>query len=409
MTGDADPVVKAPQKEAFDASILAESYTMSLLRTDDEVAASADDLRRFLESADAITPNNTPARYLSTARALGHQPLVAIARRDGVIVGLVMAREAHRRERFRIGYSTLSSPTLRTLDVVYGGFQASDAHAADVLLKHLVTITRQRQCDLLTFNHIAAHRPEAQILAKALRPVCSAIKSETDPHIEYEIADGGYKTNLSHLSSKHRYNLRRERRLLAERFEGDLTLRVFRHLEDVDELALGTHELAVQTWQARSRGNFLDTPLNRVLLENDAKAGSLRSYWLLGAGRLIAFQIGGVYGRRYVLHSIGHDAQYERLSPGKTLFQMALDDLCQSEAKFIDYGFGEAAYKKQFATRCWDEQRLRFYAKSWKGRYVGAMDGLVDSASKAGGSILQRLGKLNTVKKKWRARLSVKQ
>ena len=80
----------------------------------------------------------------------------------------------------------------------------------------------------------------------------------------------------------------------------------------------------------------------------------------------------------------------------------AMRDLCASGVRAIDYGFGDAGYKRMYGTESWNEATIYLYAPTREGRSARLLHCLVRTVSRlaAWRWLAQR------VKKHWRARLA---
>lgn len=157
---------------------------------------------------------------------------------------------------------------------------------------------------------------------------------------------------LAAYSSKKRYNLRRQHRLLVERAGSVLQLR---RVETPDQVAdfLGL----LKTLASASLPPQLGSRHCRVVpqeittgfearIRGLAARGFLRSYVLLAAGRPLAAQVGFQHGDTYVLQKTQHDAAFESCSPGTTLMHMVIEDLTKTRpARLMNLGYGPDCHR----------------------------------------------------------------
>ena len=148
----------------------------------------------------------------------------------------------------------------------------------------------------------------------------------------------------SKLSSKRRYNLRRQARLLQASCGGQLELRRFDSLHQVDDLVHiinGTREFAgLHSW-----GQSVPLTINRAEVESLASRGLLLMYVLIANRRPCAALTGLQYRGVYYLDATPRDRSLDRFSPGSTAFHLAIEDLIRNTSiREIDLGFGEPAH-----------------------------------------------------------------
>ena len=89
------------------------------------------------------------------------------------------------------------------------------------------------------------------------------------------------------------------------------------------------------------------------------------------------------------------------------LIALQLFEQCAAESiRCVDYGFGDAEYKRVYGTRCWDESILRIYGPSWRAR----LDRYGSRTSRLVGDVLRKLPAskrlLKRMKRAWRDRLT---
>jgi CelD/BcsL family acetyltransferase involved in cellulose biosynthesis len=81
-----------------------------------------------------------------------------------------------------------------------------------------------------------------------------------------------------------------------------------------------------------------------------------------------------------------------------------IDDLAQRGARVLDYGVGDADYKRSFGTSSRHEAKLVLYAPTFRARRINLMRTAVVAAEAAGKRVLGR-DRLNALRRQWRARL----
>lgn len=162
-----------------------------------------------------------------------------------------------------------------------------------------------------------------------------------------------FQAYLAKFGAKKRYNLARQVRLLREQAAGRLELHRIERPQDVVGFAGDTATVVERSWQ----GELTTSGVTRAArdpraLEDLARRGLLRSYLLVCAGRPCAFVVG--YQDRDVFHyaEIGYDREFGRFSPGAVLLYLLLEDLyAHRRPRWVNFGIGEAAYKREFGNR----------------------------------------------------------
>ncbi len=358
---------------------------------------------RLRERCGVQSPNTDPDRFLAVVGAL------ADARPHVVVIGppespraMIVARRSRRRVAYRIGYVTFHSPTLQCLDVVYEGL-LTDGQRNSVILAftHLGGCLRRRDFDIVSFNHLRLEQAHS-VMAHARRAVL-------DPpalHWRFELVPGSFDKTMARFSNATRRRRQRADRHLVKHFDGQVNLRLFTQVEELDELLPRAAQITAQSYHGRLGVGLHDEVVMRAMLSADAGAGRLRWYWLEARGKPIAHDGGCIYGDTY--HAIAGSflPQYRRLSPGQVLLIRVIENLCTAGVRWIDWGFGDAEYKRIYGTESWAEQRVSLYGRTARATVAWALDVArlrLENLFRAG---VVCLGCLQWVKTAWRRRMT---
>lgn len=209
--------------------------------------------------------------------------------------------------------------------------------------------------------HLAAGRAD-HILIEDLdagSPLCDAIWAASAaghlrcyrprpiaPHWSLELPEPP-KAYWQKWNSRSRYKLRSK----LKRLENELV--VITRMDQVGQFLSLAHVVSQKSWQGRRLGvRIADRPAERGRLEAWARIGALRSYVLCHRETPIAFLRGALWNGRFIHDEIGYDTAFARHAPGTMLLLRVLDDLIALDRPMvIDFGAGDAAYKRQFGTR----------------------------------------------------------
>lgn len=372
---------------------------LTVHRTVDAVERIATEWSGLRASLRCETLSNDPGRFAATVRAMSAEPMVIEARREGRLCGILAGRLATRRLGVRIGYVRLPSPRLRCLDVVYGGVMAAASEDVRLLVAEVRSLLRRGTVDHLFVNMLAEDHPARGLLGRRST-------GESSTHWVLEMPGASFESAMSRHSSKHMGKIRRYERRLAEAVGGELEVRVVTDPEGVQGLVEAAESIASTTYQAELGFGVRDTPLWRGLLRASAERGSLRAYLLMGGGRPIAYQNGCVYGHRFCCDGKGYLAEFGEHRPGTVLLMRMLRDLCGIGVEEVDFGFGDAEYKRIYATRHFEERPVRMYGGSLRARLAAAEAAVAGAADRSLRGIADRTGLSARIRRVWRRRLA---
>jgi CelD/BcsL family acetyltransferase involved in cellulose biosynthesis len=121
----------------------------------------------------------------------------------------------------------------------------------------------------------------------------------------------------------------------------------------VAEFLHKAHQVSKRSWQAKRLGiRITNDPAHRKRLEVLASLGALRSYLLEHEGDPLAFVLGIQWKGCFLFEETGYHSGYKKWSPGTVLLFRLLEDLTVRDTpRLVDFGFGDAQYKRSFANR----------------------------------------------------------
>ena len=110
------------------------------------------------------------------------------------------------------------------------------------------------------------------------------------------------------------------------------------------------------SWQARTYGGRRrDEAAEIAKFKTIAAAGLLRSYVLSLERQPIAFILGYQCRGHYTYAETSYDSGHSSSSPGSVLTYAAIEDLFRTDTPAtLDFGFGDAAYKRTFGNTSYD-------------------------------------------------------
>ncbi len=216
-----------------------------------------------------------------------------------------------------------------------------------------------------------------------------------------------FDTFLGDLSSSTRESVRRYGRKLTKEYGDRLELRVFSDESELDELFEQVGLVADKTYQGGLGVAFSGDPLQRELTRLAMKRRLFRAWVLFLNGEPCAFWHGETFHGVFRIGVPGYDPAVGHLRVGTYVLMRLIEDLCADEAvDTLDYGFGDAEYKRRFGTRSWLEEDVLVYASTAKGLRVNAVRTSLLSSSRLARRALRRGHALERLKRWWRRRLS---
>jgi CelD/BcsL family acetyltransferase involved in cellulose biosynthesis len=352
---------------------------------------------------------NDPDAFLTILRRRPEaiRPHVVLLEQDGEPRSLVLGRVEEVRLSTRLGYRELYAPRVRSITVVNQGVlgDASEG-AARSLLAELRGSLARGEADVLRLRNLRLDSP----LHRLARTEPSFLRRQhgSRPAVHWELElPSTFDDFLRGLSSSTRESVRRYSRKLTKEYGDRLELRVLREPGEIDTLFRDVETVAAKTYQGGLGVAFSGDELQRSLTALAMERGWFRSWLLYLDGEPCAFWHGEAYRGVFRIGVPGYDPQYAQLRVGTFVLMRLVEDLCADETvDTVDYGFGDAEYKRRFGSRSWQEEDVLVYAPTARAVRINLVRTALLAAVGVARRVLQRGDALGRVKRGWRKRLS---
>lgn len=366
---------------------------------------------RLQGSCAESRPNADIDGYLANLEFRGEEdsPYIVAIRAKDELQTLFVGRQSSGKIRCTIGYRRVWEPKIKKIVFVYGGILGDPGEAEfDLFLQHLRTALGSSTADMVILNHLHAESSLYKYLQSKVKGLERGRPWLTNLHWDMEMprnVDEFYRR----LSRKHRKEIKRQMRLLSENLGGEWCVKTYEHESDVPRLCEDAGIVARKTYQFAMGISFVDNERHRKLLASRARLGWLKAHVLYCRDLPSAFYIGMQYGNTLHLNYTGYDPQWKRFSVGTILFVKMLEDLCNSnKVQRIDFGFGDADYKRSYCTCSWPEVTVYLFSRHLRPQIVNMVRGTCSGISSIGESGVKKLGYLAKIKTKWRRRIREK-
>lgn len=164
--------------------------------------------------------------------------------------------------------------------------------------------------------------------------------------------------------------------------------------------------MARKTYQRGLGVALADTPEQRAVIRVGLEHGWFRTYVLRLDGRPIAFWPGYAYRGTFFIGTPGYDPEFGRYRIGNHLLGRMIDEFCADpDVDAVDFGFGDAEYKRRLGNESWEEGSILLFAPTPRALAINAAHAAVIGSHIAATAALTRLGWLDRVKQRRRERL----
>jgi Acetyltransferase (GNAT) domain len=304
-----------------------------------------------------------------------------------------------------IGYRVLARPRVRSLTLVPGGVVGAEAlRESEMLLEELLACLARSEADVLV---LPALQTDSTLYTAATSAVPRLRREgfvDAVTHRRLRLP-ASLDDLLAGKSRKSRGNLRRQEAHFLEAHP-DTSLDVLSRPEDEKRIFHDLEAVAARTYQRGLGVAFHDTEEQRAVVRLGLARGWYRAYVLSVGGAPVAFWPGVAYNRTFFVSTPGYDPAYAEHNVGTLVLLRVIESLCaDAGVDALDYGFGDADYKRRFANESWEEADVRIFAPTFRAVRVNAVNTGIGSSVRLakralGGERADRL------KKVWRGRLA---
>jgi CelD/BcsL family acetyltransferase involved in cellulose biosynthesis len=308
--------------------------------------------------------------------------------------------------RVSVGYRSVYSPKVRAITLVHGGAVGVDTRErAEEIVGRLRDALAARRADAVL---LPALRTDSELYAAATKvrfPFRQPFATRS-LHWGLKLPES-FDEFLASRSSRTRKNLRVDRNRLQRDHGESIELRVFRDPADADELFRDVEAVAAKTYQHGLGVAFADTEDDKALILLALERGWFRAYVLYVGGVPIAFWQGSVYARTFHTGTPGYDPGFANYGIGRYLLVRVIEQLCDDdEVDDIDYGFGDAEYKRRFGNESWEEADVLLFARRFRPLWVNIIRTTLATTLDLAKRVLARAGLVARLKRRWRRRLA---
>jgi hypothetical protein len=335
------------------------------------------------------------------------RPHVIELERDGETRAVVLGRIEDMRLRTNLGYATVYKPQVRVLTIIYRGVLGELADDdAQLVLAHLRRSLGEGEADVLRLRQLAVgsplHRAATTIPPRMLRET----GSPRTWHWELDVPSS-YDAFLRSLSRTSRDGAKRYPRRLEKQYGDRISVVMYHDLTDADRVFTDVRTVSERTYQHRLGAAFPQTELQRRIATMFMERGWFRACVVYLDGKPISFWHGHAYRGAFSTGVPGFDPAYAGLRVGNYALFKLIENLCEDETiDTLDYGFGDAEYKRRYGTRSWEEQDVHVFAPTAKGVRTNMVRGSMLGLSSVAERAFARDGALDRLKRSWRKRLS---
>jgi Acetyltransferase (GNAT) domain len=381
------------------------AYSLQVARSPDEVLA----LQDAWQSLAVPKVDADPQFFLSVIdeRREAQRPHAVLVSKGGSPVALLAARLETISLETRFGYKALYSPRVRSLTAVPGGVLGADEQAVRLMVETVDESLRQREAEVLVLPYLRTDSPVFVAFQAAATPLRWQHLIQTRTHRVLRLPRT-FDDFFASRTSRVRASVRRHTKRFNDSMGKELAVATLHKPGDFDRIFRDIVRVADTTYQRGLGVSFADTPERRRFVRISLEHGWFRAWVLYRRETPIAFMQGSVYAGVYHGGTTGYDPAYRKHQVGIYLLMRAIEDLCADpEVGVLDYGPGDAEYKRHFSDECWEERDVVVFAPSFRAVRINAARTAILACARAAEGGVTRLGEADRIKSRWRNHLGM--
>jgi hypothetical protein len=349
-------------------------------------------------------------RLVVDGRLNVESPCVLVVRHNEKPVALMAGRIEKTDLTIRFGYATVLRIAVRQLLFIVGGYMGERTQVNwERLLSCIDSLMAGQKIDLVVFEQLKVGSIETDCTRHAMGRIRFSPAGEPTTHWLLSLPptwDGFLRSR----SSKHRYWLKRLPKVLDREFPGEWKTQVYRSPLEAREFVEAAEAVAGNTYQRGLGVGFHDGEETLGRVDLYARSGSLRGYVLFIRDTPKAFWYCFTYGNTLLyLAATGYDPRYRAYELGTVLLMDVFRDHCGTGIEVIDFGPGDADYKRRFGSQQFGEASYYLFSKTARGLCLRSLHGVRVFTTVLAHAVLDRLRLTQRLKTYWRRNLGTKQ
>lgn len=344
---------------------------------------------------------------LIAARKSVFSPYVIALKHNGVLKTIFVGRIENTCLDCKFGYKTIFRPRLKAINISYGGILGDASREnCSIVVSEIMKRLSDGEAEAVCLSHLNVNSDIYAVARTVPNALCR------DPSVKPSLHWGlsvpaSMEEYFNSIDYKFRKNLRRSQRNLIKFYPSGTVVRCFQKVEEVNTFMRDAEIIAAKSYQRSMNVGFKYDSETLELVTLAARLGWFRGYILYIDDTPVAFERTTQYGHILFCENAAYDSSYRNVEPGTNLFLKLLEDICgEGKINYIDFGFGDAFYKKNFCNQVLQEESVYIFAPTFKSVSINIMRIVINSISLSAENIAGKLKIIPKIKKSWRSNLN---
>jgi hypothetical protein len=309
--------------------------------------------------------------------------------------------------KIKIGYKNIHKVKTKILEVLYCGILGTqNLDVCNLLIDTIKKSLKAHEADLAYFKYLDVN---SYIFNTAKRSAKGIIRDYFSLHNSHWILHlpESYDKFLEERSKSTKEFIRRYTSRLERRMGKRMSVIRYDKTGDLEKIMSEVEQIASKTYQRGLGIGFIDDEYTRnqfsFTLQNNWSVT-----WILYIDKKpCAFWTGLIYKDMFLSVATGYLTEYKSERLGTYLIVEMIKEFCSdNNLKILDFGFGDADYKKNYSTKNNIESSVYLYAPTLKSYYFNLTNTFSRLLIRGTKLLLRKFKFVRSVKNIWRKKLS---
>ncbi|NOZ61317.1 MAG: GNAT family N-acetyltransferase [Calditrichaeota bacterium] len=331
--------------------------------------------------------------------------MVAIYKND-VIEALLVGTIRNKKISYRFGYKKIFSHQVPTLAVAYRGYfgNLSD-EIIETMLRALNRGMKDKMFDQIAFDHLNRESRffhAVQRFSPIWRRDWTPYKN---PHWYAQIPDS-YDEFYQKLSKNTKGTVRQYRNRLVREFGDKIDFRVYSQKSEVKAAMDDIESVAQLTYHRRLGAGFMNDEETGIKWAHWAERKNLQMAVLYLENKPAAFWNWIIYRGSCLSVNTGYRPELAYYHAGFYVMMEMIRRFCEMpDCKTLDFGFGDAQYKRKLGDEKITETSISLFAPNFSGFKLQLLKNSTDNSSQQLKLLLEKMALDQKIKRLWRKKL----
>jgi hypothetical protein len=318
-------------------------------------------------------------------------------------VSLLIGRIENIMLKNKLGYKVVYKTMVKSLSILHNGLLGEKSDLIGGLMAtELLRTVKENEVDMIFLNNL---KVESFLYQNLLNKSPSLFRAHgLSKNLHWKLNGlTSYETFYGNRTRRTKKNIRSWPKKLERDFNGRVEVKLYDSITDLEKIINDTENVAKKTYHRGLGMSFSDSPETRSVVDTSLRSNWFTAWILYIDNKPHAFCNGFEFGDTFYGYHMGYDPDYRNYGLGHVVILQFIKDICANEnVNKIDFGLGDAAYKRELCDEYWNESMVYLFSHNFKG--------LINNMIKSGTTLLNtgmkmvsdKLNLRSRVKRIWR-------